>query len=95
MMCIYSEIQMFVPSGYFWQVTDFHYDANYSVSGNPAQMCHNTSSGSYSNGVYGNYLCDAPWKLVESATNAMKKIHPNPDFILWTGYQYIDIKFIQ
>ncbi|XP_062571431.1 acid sphingomyelinase-like phosphodiesterase 3b [Saccostrea cucullata] len=74
-----------VDTGYFWQVTDFHYDANYSTKGDPLRMCHDMSGGSYSNSIYGNYHCDSPWKLIQSATAAMKRIHPNPDFILWTG----------
>lgn len=71
--------------GYFWQVTDFHYDANYSINGNPNSMCHLGGSSNYSNSIYGNYLCDSPMALVISAINAMKKIHSDPDFILWTG----------
>lgn len=75
---------MFI-SGFFWQVTDFHYDANYSTKGNPLKMCHDSSDGSYSNSIYGNYQCDSPWRLILSATAAMKRLHPDPDFILWTG----------
>lgn len=72
-------------TGFFWQVTDFHYDANYSTKGNPWKMCHDSSDGSYSNSIYGNYQCDSPWRLILSATAAMKRLHPDPDFILWTG----------
>ena len=72
-------------AGYFWQVSDFHYDANYSIHGNPSKMCHDNSGSSSANGIYGNYNCDAPWLLVMSAVEGMKKLHPNPDFILWTG----------
>ncbi|XP_064605118.1 acid sphingomyelinase-like phosphodiesterase 3b [Liolophura sinensis] len=73
--------------GTFWQVTDFHYDSNYSVGGNPEDMCHSNgqTGAQFALGTYGNYLCDAPWKLVEAAVEGMKKLQPNPDFILWTG----------
>ena len=73
-------------SGYFWQVTDFHYDANYSTTGDPNHMCHD-GNGSLpgKNGYYGNYMCDSPWQLITSAVQAMHKIQPNPDFIIWTG----------
>ncbi|KAK3089276.1 hypothetical protein FSP39_002271 [Pinctada imbricata] len=74
-----------IMNGYFWQVTDFHYDANYSTYGNPKQMCHNSTAGTYNNSIFGNYLCDAPMKLVQSALSFMKKQHSDPDFILWTG----------
>ena len=73
-------------TGYFWQVTDFHYDANYSIKGNPLKMCHDLSDGHYGNSIYGNYHCDSPWLLIQSATAAMKRIQPDPDFILWTGF---------
>lgn len=72
--------------GFFWHVTDFHYDANYSTAGDPNDMCHKGNQSSPSNiGNYGNYLCDAPWQLITSAVQAMYKIQPDPDFIIWTG----------
>ncbi|ESP00462.1 hypothetical protein LOTGIDRAFT_112062, partial [Lottia gigantea] len=73
--------------GYFWQVTDFHYDSRYSVNGVPSQMCHQgqVDKGADKLGQFGNYLCDAPWKLITSAIEGMKSIHDSPDFILWTG----------
>ncbi|XP_053394460.1 acid sphingomyelinase-like phosphodiesterase 3b [Mercenaria mercenaria] len=81
-----SAVQNVKNTGYFWQVTDFHYDANYSTTGDPNNMCHQGNSSSPSNiGFYGNYLCDAPWQLITSAVQAMYKIEPNPDFIVWTG----------
>ena len=83
---IHETIVFHLLSGYFWQVSDFHYDANYSVNGDPNKMCHKSSHNSTKNiGNYGNYLCDAPWKLITSAIEAMYRIHPNPDSILWTG----------
>ena len=67
-------------------MTDFHYDANYSVTGDPSSMCHQSTNSTGQNiGDYGNYLCDAPWKLVMSAIQAMYEVKPDPDFILWTG----------
>lgn len=72
-------------TGYFWQVTDFHYDANYSSTGDPSHMCHHGNNSSSNIGNYGNYHCDAPWQLITSAVRAMHKLQPNPDFIVWTG----------
>ena len=76
----------------FWQVTDFHHDPNYTTVGDPGnvgnrRMCHRTADyrSNSSAGRFGNYLCDAPWSLVEAAVEGMKEIEPNPDFILWTG----------
>ncbi|KAL4235939.1 hypothetical protein ACF0H5_004328 [Mactra antiquata] len=49
-------------------------------------MCHQGNTSDNVNiGNYGNYLCDAPWQLITSAIQAMYKIHPEPDFIVWTG----------
>jgi hypothetical protein len=37
-------------------------------------------------GRYGDYNCDSPWSLVESAAKAMKSKHgDNIEFVLWTG----------
>lgn len=76
--------------GTFWHVTDFHLDVNYTTEGDTASMCWKNKSPARNNrngrpGVYGDYLCDAPIQLVLSAVDAMRKIHSNPDFIMWTG----------
>lgn len=76
--------------GTFWHVTDFHLDTNYSSEGDPSAMCWESRSsprdpGDDVPGPFGDYLCDAPFKLIQSAVEAMHEIHPNPDFILWTG----------
>ncbi|XP_063585679.1 acid sphingomyelinase-like phosphodiesterase 3b isoform X2 [Penaeus indicus] len=81
-----------VPSraklGTFWHVSDFHLDVNYTAGdGDVTKMCWKKAGG-YTGaqpGIFGDYACDAPLKLVESAVDAMKRIHPNPDFIMWTG----------
>ena len=77
-------------AGFFWQVTDFHYDANYSHTGDPAHMCHQSSQLTFRTNIgnYGNYLCDAPWQLVTAAINGMHRINADPDFIIWTGLVY-------
>ncbi|OWF39125.1 acid sphingomyelinase-like phosphodiesterase 3b [Mizuhopecten yessoensis] len=85
LLCMQSVLTFEEKKGYFWQVSDFHYDANYSSHGNPLNMCHQGQGQGYSNSQYGNYHCDAPWVLIESAINAMVKFHPYPDFVIWTG----------
>lgn len=38
------------------------------------------------NGHYGDYACDSPWALIESAGRAMRpRINENIEFVLWTG----------
>ncbi|GFU23824.1 acid sphingomyelinase-like phosphodiesterase 3b [Nephila pilipes] len=74
--------------GYFWHITDTHVDQNYSRTGNVNDMCHDDSiqnSHVLDNGLYGNFRCDAPQYLVNVTIAAMKEIHSNPDFIIWTG----------
>ncbi|XP_048249719.1 acid sphingomyelinase-like phosphodiesterase 3b [Haliotis rufescens] len=36
-------------------------------------------------GIYGDYWCDSPWRLVNDSINAMADINRNVDFSLWTG----------
>lgn len=72
--------------GIFWQITDIHWDMQYSITGDATKMCHNNySSPNVNNGKYGNYLCDSPWALVKNALQTMVEIESAPDFVLWTG----------
>ncbi|CAL4095874.1 unnamed protein product, partial [Meganyctiphanes norvegica] len=72
--------------GKFWQITDIHWDLQYSRTGDKEQMCHEEyKSTNLDNGYYGNYFCDSPWPLVKSALQAMAQIDEQPDFVLWTG----------
>ncbi|GFX31430.1 acid sphingomyelinase-like phosphodiesterase 3b [Trichonephila clavipes] len=76
--------------GYFWHITDTHVDQNYSRTGNVKDMCHEDANPTQNNigsdnGLYGNFYCDAPQYLVNATIAAMKEIHSNPDFIIWTG----------
>ncbi|KAI1730135.1 acid sphingomyelinase-like phosphodiesterase 3b [Ditylenchus destructor] len=69
------------------QLTDFHYDPDYSTQGNAGKMCHkgNSTDSKSDLGEYGDYKCDAPLSLVEHAIRGAKSILPNPELILWTG----------
>jgi sphingomyelin phosphodiesterase acid-like 3 len=78
-------------SGVFWQITDIHYDSNYSHQLLPGYLCHSydgyrgPTNPDIPQPVFGDYNCDSPWTLVVSAVNAMKELQSDPDFILWTG----------
>jgi len=38
-------------------------------------------------GHFGDYNCESPWALVESAAKAMRSKHgDNIEFVLWTGW---------
>ena len=69
--------------GYFWHVTDMHWDHTYSRD-TAAGSCNIDDPDGYY-GPYGNYLCDSPWQLIESSVNAMKEIREDVDFLIWTG----------
>ncbi|XP_053122980.1 acid sphingomyelinase-like phosphodiesterase 3b isoform X2 [Hemicordylus capensis] len=72
--------------GSFWHITDLHLDPEYTLTPNPLQVCPSAGSQPVPNaGPWGDYLCDAPWILVNSSVYAMKEILADPDFILWTG----------
>ncbi|XP_075215109.1 acid sphingomyelinase-like phosphodiesterase 3b [Lycorma delicatula] len=76
--------------GYFWHITDIHYDYHYSAKGDVRKNCWKTEKESLGtsrpNGRFGDYSCDSPWALVESAARAMKAKHgDNIEFVLWTG----------
>ncbi|XP_011497630.1 PREDICTED: acid sphingomyelinase-like phosphodiesterase 3a [Ceratosolen solmsi marchali] len=83
--------------GYFWHISDIHYDPSYSIQGNGNGRCWNTKNSADightrlndkmpSAGIYGHYNCDSSWLLIESAAKVMKA---NPadgiEFVLWTG----------
>lgn len=73
-------------SGRFWHVTDLHWDPTYDMGNSPDKVC--ASSGNRpasSAGIFGDYICDSPWVLINSSLSAMKAIYPDPDFIVWTG----------
>lgn len=98
--CTLTLTVVLVPlvAGYFWQITDIHYDANYSQHGLAHYLCHQQPWNLESHaadretetkkhyGPYGDYDCDSPWALVKSAVTTMKELAPDVDFILWTGY---------
>ncbi|VTJ55006.1 Hypothetical predicted protein [Marmota monax] len=72
--------------GKFWHISDLHLDPNYTVSKDPLRVCPSAGSQPVPNaGLWGDYLCDSPWVLINSSIYAMKEIEPEPDFILWTG----------
>ncbi|XP_019614981.1 PREDICTED: acid sphingomyelinase-like phosphodiesterase 3b [Branchiostoma belcheri] len=74
--------------GVFWHVTDFHYDFTYLNGAEGGKICDSQTAGQPTPsdpGSWGDYLCDAPWRLINDTVHAMKDIEPNPDFIIWTG----------
>ena len=68
----------------FLHVSDFHFDRHYASTARK-NSCKHRKSDNNPYGQYGDYKCDPPQILIESAIDYMKKQFPDPDFILWTG----------
>ena len=64
----------------FLHISDFHYDPHYDQN-KSCDMRKNEAKP----GRFGDYRCDSPKILIQSAVNYMKQLFPKPDFILWTG----------
>lgn len=68
--------------GYFWHITDTHISPSYLQGTDPNTHCY---SGTGSAGRYGNFLCDTPVLLLNTAVEAMIKRVGEPDFVLYGG----------
>ena len=69
----------------FFQISDLHLDTRYSEAGSVGRSCHLLDDVGVGLSPAGDYGCDAPLALVESAIRHMKTVNPHPDFILWSG----------
>ncbi|XP_074538800.1 acid sphingomyelinase-like phosphodiesterase 3b isoform X1 [Halichoeres trimaculatus] len=77
---------VFALPGSFWHITDQHWDPTYKLTDDPNLVCASSSQRPAATaGLFGDYVCDSPWHLINSSVYAMKNILPDPDFILWTG----------
>ncbi|XP_005095075.2 acid sphingomyelinase-like phosphodiesterase 3b [Aplysia californica] len=72
--------------GYFWHVTDFHYDHTYWTSG---LSCNDEVP---VKGQFGDYWCDSPWELVLESVREMARVKADVDFLIWTGDSVAHIK---
>ncbi|CAG9794964.1 unnamed protein product [Diatraea saccharalis] len=89
--CVISFTCTHAKIGYFWHITDFHYDPLYTSQGDTRRHCRRAdergSSGHHrALGRYGDYSCDSSLELIESAARYMRTRHSeNVEFVLWTG----------
>ena len=78
-------------------MTDFHLDLNFSTTSENSFDDKIYYLGDYAydicwgnaTGEFGDYNCDSPVRLVQSAVDFIKnhsKTMENVDFIIWTGY---------
>ncbi|XP_039277687.1 acid sphingomyelinase-like phosphodiesterase 3a [Nilaparvata lugens] len=71
--------------GYFWHITDLHWDVHY---GTESHSCWRGGGGGRggSQQLFGDHNCDSPWSLIQSAVRMMRDKHgENIEFVLWTG----------
>ncbi|XP_060801779.1 acid sphingomyelinase-like phosphodiesterase 3a isoform X1 [Amyelois transitella] len=91
LICVISFTCTHAKIGYFWHITDFHYDPLYTSQGDTRRHCRRAdergSSGHHrALGRYGDYSCDSSLELIESAARYMRTRHSeNVEFVLWTG----------
>ncbi|GLV41065.1 uncharacterized protein CBL_04589 [Carabus blaptoides fortunei] len=99
--CIWLDVFASGIPRYFWHITDIHYDSMFSVNGDIRKGCgrfeYDGGSGARGNrrpsGRYGDYSCDAPWDLIESAATAMQlRQGDNIEFVLWTGFRIYNLR---
>ncbi|XP_052756070.1 acid sphingomyelinase-like phosphodiesterase 3a [Galleria mellonella] len=91
LICVISFTCTHAKIGYFWHITDFHYDPLYTSQGDTRRHCRRAdergSSGHHrALGRYGDYSCDSSLELIDSAARYMRTRHSeNVEFVLWTG----------
>ncbi|XP_069742991.1 cyclic GMP-AMP phosphodiesterase SMPDL3A [Narcine bancroftii] len=72
--------------GEFWHVTDLHLDPTYHLTADPTKVCFSSIGYPAKHaGLYGDYMCDSPYDLIQSAFKFMKGAKARPSFVIWTG----------
>ncbi|XP_076873978.1 cyclic GMP-AMP phosphodiesterase SMPDL3A [Brachyhypopomus gauderio] len=70
----------------FWHISDLHLDPTYHITEDPTKVCFSSKGFPASDpGLFGDFLCDSPYQLIESAFSYMKDVDLQPEFIIWTG----------
>ncbi|XP_038655645.1 acid sphingomyelinase-like phosphodiesterase 3a isoform X1 [Scyliorhinus canicula] len=73
-------------AGQFWHITDLHLDPTYHLTKDPTKVCFSSMGRPAKHaGPYGDYLCDSPYNLIQSALTFMKDAKVQPSFMIWTG----------
>ncbi|XP_064602872.1 acid sphingomyelinase-like phosphodiesterase 3b [Liolophura sinensis] len=88
LLAVLFHVVQSLDEGSFWHVTDFHYDFSYHDEG---FSCTKTVAVE-DRGPFGIGWCDPPWTLVNSSVHAMRNLHPDVDFIIWTGDNVLHAK---
>lgn len=70
----------------FWHITDLHLDPTYHLEQDPTKVCFSSKGVPTTNaGLFGDFLCDSPYSLIQSAFTHMAKLTQPQDFAIWTG----------
>ncbi|AWP20405.1 putative acid sphingomyelinase-like phosphodiesterase 3a [Scophthalmus maximus] len=73
-------------TGRFWHITDLHLDPTYRLGPDPTKVCFSSKgAAAAAAGVFGDFLCDSPYRLIQSALAHMAPLTRPQDFIVWTG----------
>ncbi|XP_015262832.1 PREDICTED: acid sphingomyelinase-like phosphodiesterase 3a [Gekko japonicus] len=73
-------------AGQFWHITDLHLDPTYHITINRTQVCASSKGVNASSpGLFGDFMCDSPYKLILSALKFMKDSGQQASFMIWTG----------
>ncbi|XP_037605771.1 acid sphingomyelinase-like phosphodiesterase 3a isoform X4 [Sebastes umbrosus] len=73
-------------SGRFWHITDLHLDPSYHLTSDPTKVCFSSKGAPATHaGLFGDFLCDSPYRLIQSAFAHMAPLTQPQDFIIWTG----------
>ncbi|XP_029352921.1 cyclic GMP-AMP phosphodiesterase SMPDL3A [Echeneis naucrates] len=73
-------------TGRFWHITDLHLDPTYHLAPDPTQVCFSSKGAPAAGaGLFGAFLCDSPFRLIQSAFTHMAALTQPEDFIIWTG----------
>lgn len=79
-------VNFYVPAGRFWHITDLHLDPTYHISTDPTKVCFSSKGVPVAQaGLFGDFLCDSPYSLIQSALAHMAPLTQLLDFIIWTG----------
>ncbi|XP_076011250.1 cyclic GMP-AMP phosphodiesterase SMPDL3A [Genypterus blacodes] len=73
-------------TGRFWHITDLHLDPTYHLVPDPTKVCFSSKGVPAAQaGLYGDFLCDSPYRLIQSAFTHMAQLIQPQDFVIWTG----------
>ncbi|XP_062323253.1 acid sphingomyelinase-like phosphodiesterase 3a isoform X1 [Osmerus eperlanus] len=72
--------------GKFWHVSDLHLDPTYHLTEDPTKVCFSSKGVPASHpGLFGDFMCDSPYQLIQSAFTHIREAGQQAQFMIWTG----------